>query len=172
MRSEMCSLHLTHPSAHTPGAVGSRLCGAQGAVFGVSVPCPRVSPQSWTLPARAGIQTHNLGLLQVSSPTLFPLGHDCPNCFRINPRHGLVRDLNPLTPKARIIPLHQRAWLQIVHSLLCIVAKCNFFSVVTWKDITKNYMWGVYSLLWDTVYIYIYIYIYCYYTKYYILLGK
>ncbi len=30
MRSEMCSLHLTHPSAHTPGAVGSRHCGARG----------------------------------------------------------------------------------------------------------------------------------------------
>ncbi len=33
--SEMCSLHLTHPSAHTPGAVGSRRCGARGAVLGV-----------------------------------------------------------------------------------------------------------------------------------------
>ncbi len=42
----MCSLHLTHPS----GAVGSRHCGAQGAVFEGSVPC---SPQSWTLPAGA-----------------------------------------------------------------------------------------------------------------------
>ncbi len=73
MSSEMCSLHLTHPS----GAVGSRLCGARGAVGG-SVPCSRVSPQSWTLPARAGIRTHNLGLPQVSSPTLYPLGHDCP----------------------------------------------------------------------------------------------
>ncbi len=68
----MCSLHLTHPS----GAVGSRLCGARGAV-GVSVPCSRVSPQSWTLPAGAGIRTHNLGLPRVSSPTLYPLGHDC-----------------------------------------------------------------------------------------------
>ncbi len=28
----MCSLHLTYPSAHTPGAVGSRRCGARGAV--------------------------------------------------------------------------------------------------------------------------------------------
>ncbi len=28
----MCSLHLTHPSAHTLGAVGSRLCSARGAV--------------------------------------------------------------------------------------------------------------------------------------------
>ncbi len=72
MRSEMCSLHLTHPS----GAVGSRLCSARGAVGG-SVPCLRVSPQSWTLPTRAGIWTHNLGLPRVSSPMLYPLGHDC-----------------------------------------------------------------------------------------------
>ncbi len=48
--SEMCSLHLTHPSAHTPGTVGG------------SVPCSRVSPQSWTIPAGAEIRTHNLGL--------------------------------------------------------------------------------------------------------------
>ncbi len=63
----MCSLHLTHPS----GAVGSRHCSARGAV-----PCSRVSPQSWTLSARAGIRTHNLGLPKVSSPMLYPLGHD------------------------------------------------------------------------------------------------
>ncbi len=63
MRCEMCSLHLTHPS----GAVGSRHCSARGAVWG-SVPCSRVSPQSWTLPAGAGIRTHNLGLPRVSSP--------------------------------------------------------------------------------------------------------
>ncbi len=50
--SEMCSLHLTHPSR----AVGSR-----GAVGG-SVPCSRVSPQSWTIPSGAEIRTHNLGL--------------------------------------------------------------------------------------------------------------
>ncbi len=42
------------------------------------MPCSRVSPQLWTLPARAGIQTHNLGLSRVLSPTLYPLGHDCP----------------------------------------------------------------------------------------------
>jgi len=57
----MCSLHLTHPSAHTLGAVGSQHCGARGAVGG-SVPCSRISPQSWTIPARAEIQTHNLRL--------------------------------------------------------------------------------------------------------------
>ncbi len=63
---------------HTLGAVGSQHCGARGAVGG-SVPCPMVSPQSWSLPARAGIRTHNLGLPRVSSPTLYPLGHDCPH---------------------------------------------------------------------------------------------
>ncbi len=60
----MCSLHLTHPS----GAVGSRHCGARGAV---GVRC--LAQGSWTLPARAGIRTHNLGLPRVSSPTLYPL---------------------------------------------------------------------------------------------------
>ncbi len=69
MRSKMCSLHLTHPS----GAVGSRHCGTRRAVGG-SVPCSRVSPQSWTPPARSGIRTHNLELPWVSSPTLYPLG--------------------------------------------------------------------------------------------------
>ncbi len=29
--------------------------------------------------ARAGIRTHNLGLPQVSSPTLYPLGHELPH---------------------------------------------------------------------------------------------
>ncbi len=70
--SEMCSLHLTHLSAHTPGAVGSRHCSARGAVGG-SVPCSRVSPQSWTIPAGVEIWTHNLGL-QVQR---YPLGHGC-----------------------------------------------------------------------------------------------
>ncbi len=59
--SEMCALHLTHPSAHTPGAVGSQRCCARGAVGG-SVPCSRVSPQSWTIPAGAEIQIHHLRL--------------------------------------------------------------------------------------------------------------
>ncbi len=59
--SEMCSLYLTHPRAHTLGAVGSRRCGARGAVGG-SVPCSRVSPQLWTINAGAEIRTQNLGL--------------------------------------------------------------------------------------------------------------
>ncbi len=56
---------------HTPGVVGSWHCGARGAVGG-SVPCSRVSPQSWIIPAGAEIRTHNLGL-QVRRSS-----HNCP----------------------------------------------------------------------------------------------
>ncbi len=45
-----------HTHTHT-----HRCCGVRGAVGG-SVPCSRVSPQSWTIPAGAEIRTHNLGL--------------------------------------------------------------------------------------------------------------
>ncbi len=58
--SKMCSLHLTHPSAHTLGAVGSRRCGARGAVGG-SVPCSNVLPQSWTIPAGARFEPTTSG---------------------------------------------------------------------------------------------------------------
>ncbi len=61
----------TDTHTHTPGAVGSQRCGARGAVGG-SVPCSRVSPQSWTIPAGAENPQP-----QITSPTLYPLGHDC-----------------------------------------------------------------------------------------------
>ncbi len=63
MRSEMCSLHLTHPSVHT---------------WSSGQPTVQRPGSSRGLPAVAGIRTHNLGLPQGSSPTLYPLGHDCP----------------------------------------------------------------------------------------------
>ncbi len=50
---------------HTPGAVDTHTHPEQWAVRGAvggSVPCSRVSPQSWTIPAGAEIRTHNLGL--------------------------------------------------------------------------------------------------------------
>ncbi len=72
---------------HTPGAVGSQCCGTQGAVGG-SVPCSRVSPQSWywrwrehwtfTPPTDNSWTWDSNPQPQVTSPTLYPLGHDCP----------------------------------------------------------------------------------------------
>ncbi len=62
MRSEMCSLHLTHPTAHT---------------WSSGQPTVQRPGSSRGPPAGAGMRTHNLGLPRVSSPTLYPLGHDC-----------------------------------------------------------------------------------------------
>ncbi len=59
MRSEMCSLHLTHPSVHT---------------WSSGQPTVQRPGSSRGLPVGAGIRTHNLGLPRVSSPTLYPLG--------------------------------------------------------------------------------------------------
>ncbi len=63
MRSEMCSLHLTHPSVHT---------------WSSGQPTVQRPGSSRGLPVGAGIRTHNLGLPRVSSPTLYPLGQRLP----------------------------------------------------------------------------------------------
>ncbi len=63
MRSEMCSLHLTHPSVHT---------------WSSGQPTVQRTGSSRGLPVGAGIRTHNLGLPRVSSPTLYPLGQRLP----------------------------------------------------------------------------------------------
>ncbi len=68
MRSEMCSLHLTHPSVHT---------------WSSGQPTVQRPGSSHGLPFGAGIRTHNLGLPRVSSPTLYPLGQRLPSaCTR------------------------------------------------------------------------------------------
>ncbi len=59
VRSEMCSLHLTHPSVHT---------------WSSGQPTVQRPGSSHGLPVGAGIRTHNLGLPRVSSPTRYPLG--------------------------------------------------------------------------------------------------
>ncbi len=85
--SEICALHLTHPSAHIPGAVGRQCCGSQGAVAS-SVPCSKVSPQSWywrwrerslfTPPTDNSCRSWDSNPQpRVTSPTLYPLCHDC-----------------------------------------------------------------------------------------------
>ncbi len=67
MRSEMCSLHLTHPSVHT---------------WSSGQPTVQRPGSSRGLPVGDGIRTHNLGLPRVSSPTLYPLGQRLPNCIQ------------------------------------------------------------------------------------------
>ncbi len=89
----MYSLHLTHPKWTHTRSSGQPCYSARGAVGG-SVPCSR-TPQSWywrrilpppTIPAGPEIRTHNLPL---TSPTRYPLGHDCP----YGPRLPLLRSL-------------------------------------------------------------------------------
>ncbi len=71
--SEICALYLTHPSVHTTGAVGSQRCGG--------------TPGGEHLGGRCLAQGSHLNrgqfLLEsnpkprITSPTLYPLGHDC-----------------------------------------------------------------------------------------------
>ncbi len=77
----ICALHLTHPSAHThssehtPEAVGSQCCGAQGAetLAQGSHLSRGHSPHLQSLPDLR-LEPTTFGL-QVR---LYPLGHDCP----------------------------------------------------------------------------------------------
>ncbi len=67
--SEMCSLHLTHPSAHTPGAVGSRggvRCLAQGSHVsrGQFLPEPRFEPTT------SGYKSNALSIRATTAPKL------------------------------------------------------------------------------------------------------
>ncbi len=113
MRSEMCSLHLTHPS----GAVGSWHCGARGAVGG-SVPCSRVSPQSCT-----SCQSRDSNPQPwVSSPTLYPLGHDCPD-WRITASQSCQKNFN------RADPLVFKVSCTVVFCFLNISIRCMLYSV-------------------------------------------
>ncbi len=92
MRSEMCSLHLTHPSLHT--------CSNK------EEPCSPGSSRG--LPVGVGIRTHNLGLLRVSSPTLYPLGQRLPGFDSAGIRThdlGLLRVSSPtLYPLGQPLP--------------------------------------------------------------------
>ncbi len=79
----ICSLHLTHPSAHThthtvnahPGELLGVRCLAQGIVGGrerwTFTPPP-------TIPAGPSDSNHDL---RVTSPTLYLLDHNCPHLF-------------------------------------------------------------------------------------------
>ncbi len=71
--SEMCSLHLTHPSAHTLGAVGGWHSGTRGAVGSWALLKGLTSVMDNSCRSRDSNPQP-----RVTSPTLYPLGHDCP----------------------------------------------------------------------------------------------
>ncbi len=75
----MCSLHLTHPSGHT---------------WSSGQPTVQRPGSSRGLPVGAGIRTHNLGLPQVSCPTLYPLGQRLPKRRLLLDAHGLQTTLH------------------------------------------------------------------------------
>ncbi len=96
----ICPLHLTHPSAHSQQwthtrSSGQPYCGARGAVGG-SVPCSRVSPQSWYWRWRE----HLLFTPPTDNPcrtwesNLQPLGYKS-NSLTIRPRLPPERDTFP-----------------------------------------------------------------------------
>ncbi len=107
---------------HTPGAVGSQCRGAWGAVGG-SVPCSRVSHQSWywggesagyslpipTIPAGPETRTRDL---RVTSPTPYLLGQDCHLIYLINPQHRFNLHPHPIGDSV-FISRHKR-WMSCV----------------------------------------------------------
>ncbi len=80
--SEMCFLLLTHPSEHTLGAVGSRHCGARGAVGvrclaqgshlspGQFLPEPRFEPTT------SGYKSDALSIRDTTAPVNIPKHKD------------------------------------------------------------------------------------------------
>ncbi len=111
--SEMCSLHLTHPSAHTLGAVVSRHSGARGAIEG-SVPCSRVSPQSWTIPAGAEIR--------VTSPTLYLIEPRLPPVFYLT----IMYFYNENDDEYSI--LQKRRWIAVQMNMLVMKVDARSFN--------------------------------------------
>ncbi len=69
----MCSLHLTHPSAHTLGAVGSRHCGARGACWGFGALLKGKIASVTSVVDNSSRSRDSNPQLRVTSPTLYPL---------------------------------------------------------------------------------------------------
>ncbi len=128
-----------HTHTHTPGAVGSHLCCAPWEQLGVwclaqgshlsrgieggesaghSLPPP-------TIPAGPETQTHDLW---VTSPTLYPLGHDCSTLMGLNCYNSCFSgQLDP------VYILHVYAYEQMNTSHL-------LFSGHDWYELQK-YIW-------------------------------
>ncbi len=98
----------THTHTHAPGAVGSQRCGARGAVGG-SVPCSRVSLQSWTIPAGA----ENPQDPASPSPALYPLGHDCTSIITYSYTVLLHIQCGSVKSNAILIKIHKHTQLHL-----------------------------------------------------------
>ncbi len=79
--SEMCSLHLTHPSAHTPGAVDTHThthtpgaVGSSGSSWGFGALLKGLT----SVVDNSSRSQDSNPQPQITSPTLYPLGHNCP----------------------------------------------------------------------------------------------
>ncbi len=125
----ICPLHLTHPSAHSQQwthtrSSGQPYCGARGAVGG-SVPCSRVSPQSWYWRWRE----HLLFTPPTDNPcrtwesNLQPLGYKS-NSLTIRPRleyYLSAKTINwfPLKTLSswKRHPFHKLMWVALLQSL-------------------------------------------------------
>ncbi len=123
----ICPLHLTHPSAHTQQwthtrSSGQPYCGARGAVGG-SVPCSRVSPQSWYWRWRE----HLLFTPPTDNPcrtwesNLQPLGYKS-NSLTIRPRLPLccffISVLSPCsTNNAHVVCVPNQTHQKHIHTL-------------------------------------------------------
>ncbi len=69
--SEICALHLTHPSAHTPGAANAAAPGSSWG-FGALL-------KGLTLVVDNSCRSRDSNPQpRVTSPKLYPIGHDCP----------------------------------------------------------------------------------------------
>ncbi len=136
----MCFLHLTHPRAHThtPGAAdththththtwSSQRCGARGAVGG-SVPCSRVSLQSWTIPAGAENPQP-----QITSPALYPLGHDCTSIITYSYTVLLHIQCGSVKSNAILIKIHKHIKSYSIASE--IPSNVRFFSEIWMNEI-------------------------------------
>ncbi len=94
--SEMCSLHLTHPSAHTRGAVGSQRCSAQGAVWvwclaqGSHLSRGQILPEPRFEPTTSGYKSiHAIHALSIRATTA-PQGSHFETDPLVNMPRGLV----------------------------------------------------------------------------------
>ncbi len=116
--------------AHTPAHThtwSSQRCGARGAVGG-SVPCSRVSPQSWTIPAGAENPQP-----QITSPALYPLGHGCTSIITYS--YTVVLHIQCGSVKSNAILIKNTQTYKVILNCIWNSFKCQIFSEIWMNEI-------------------------------------